>query len=343
MNAPDAAEAQAIADSVETARRRHEHAARDAESVSHHLRGTSLNRALDAIGDWWTQRILRESFLGVRNFDEFQSHLAIPRQTLSQRLKDLVAHDIFDVSRGGYRLTPRGLALYPWALMVWAWSRKWGGNAGPRHPASLVHHDCGHTMTPLFACGACLAEVTLRDIDYEATPTPRRSTATSMARAKRWSGSKAVMDAAEAGQNIAFITADRWTHLILSAVFLGCRSFDRMEREIGISTNILAQRLALLVEAGFLEKKRAPTDARRYVYSLTPRSRDVFPLTISLVQWADKWLPAAGDPPLVRYHRACGARLHASVICSHCKVELVPRAVSFQPLDLPEGGTPQGA
>ncbi len=97
------------------------------------------------------------------------------------------------------------------------------------------------------------------------------------------------------------------------------------------------------MESGFLEKKRAPTDARRYVYSLTPRSRDVFPLTISLVQWADEWIPAPGTPPLVRYHRACGARLHASVICSHCSGALHPRAVSFKPLDLPESGTPQGA
>ncbi len=332
MNAPAAAEAHAVSDTADAARHRHEHVARDAESVSHHLRGTSLNRALDAIGDWWTQRILREAFLGVRNFDGFQSQLSIPRQTLSQRLKSLVANDILTASRTGYRLTPRGLALYPWALMVWRWSNSWGGADGPRHPSSLVHKDCGHAMKPVFACGACLAEVTLRDIDYEATPAHSRSAAAPMVRAKRWASSKAVLEPSEAGQNIAFITADRWTHLIVSAVFLGCRSFDRMEREIGISSNILSQRLALLVQSGFLKKHRAPTDARRYLYSLTPRSRDVFPLTISLVQWADEWLPADGPPPLVRYHRACGARLHARVICSQCRHELQPRAVTFAPL-----------
>ena len=335
MNAPDAAQVQALEKPIDSARRHHEQLASSAPTVSHYLRGTSLNRALDAIGDWWTQRILRESFLGVRNFDEFQSNLDIPRQTLSQRLKELVANDILDASRGGYRLTPRGLALYPWALMIWSWSLRWGGNAGPRHPPALRHHDCGHTMTPVFACGACHAKVTLRDVDYDATLAPRQLADAPLVRAKRWTGSKAVMGPLEAGQNIAFITADRWTHLILSAVFLGCRSFDRMEREIGISTNILAQRLALLVESGFLEKKRSATDARRYVYSLNTRSRDVFPLTISLVQWADEWLPAACAPPLVRYHRRCGARLHTQVICSHCRGELLPRAVSFQPLASP--------
>jgi DNA-binding HxlR family transcriptional regulator len=198
-------------------------------------------------------------------------------------------------------------------------------------------------MKPVFACGACHAEVTLRDVGYESRPAPRRGAAAPIARGKRWTGSKVVSNPDEAGRNIAFITADRWTHLILSAVFLGCRSFDRMQREIGISSNVLSQRLALLVAAAFLEKKSAPDDARRYLYSLTPRSRDVFPLTIALVQWADEWMPVDSGPPLVRYHRACGARLQAQVICSHCRGELVPRAVSFQPLAPSDDGAPQGA
>jgi len=342
MIAPDTPQAETNA-ATASARREHERDAHKSAEVSRHLRDTSLNRALDVIGDWWTQLILRESFLGVRNFGEFQSHLAIPCQTLSQRLKDLVANDIFDDSRGGYRLTPRGLALYPWALMVWRWTSKWRGTSGTRHPAELVHHDCGHVTTPVFACGACRVQVTLRDVDYEATPAPRRSGGVRKIRAKRWTGSKALTGPAEAGQNIAFITADRWTHLILSAVFLGCRSFGRIGREIGISTNILAQRLELLVDSGFLKKKPDPADARRFLYSLTPRSRDVFPLTISLVQWADKWLPVDTAPPLVRYHRACGARLHADVICSHCSGELLPHAVTIQPTAQPHGGANQGS
>jgi DNA-binding HxlR family transcriptional regulator len=335
MNAPDTAARQALADTAVAARRRHDQLAHSVENVSHHLRGTSLNRALDAVGDWWTQCILREAFLGVRNFEEFQSHLGIPRQTLSQRLKSLVAHGIFDVSRGGYRLTPRGLALYPWALMIWRWTRKWGGDAGPVHPRELVHHACGHVMTPVFACGECLEEVTLRDIDYEDAGTPRRASPAALAQRKRWTGGKTVMDPGRAGYHIAFITADRWTHLILGAVFLGCRSFDRIEREIGISTNILSQRLALLQDTGFLVKKRSSQDARRYLYGLTPRSRDVFPLTISLVQWADEHLTPGVKPPIVRHHRACGARLHAQVICSHCRGELLPREVGFKPLAPP--------
>lgn len=294
--------------------------------VAHHLHGTSLNRALDAIGDWWTQRILRECFLGVRFFDVFAVRLAIPRQTLSVRLKNLVSHGILDTSRGGYRLTASGLALYPWALMVWHWARKWSGHAAAGQPATLVHRDCGHSTTPLFACAECRGRVTLRDIDIQALPGARSAPVSPARRG----GTRLAMAAGAAGSHVAFITADRWAHLIICAVFLGCRSFDQLEREVGIASNVLAQRLALLVETGFLEKRRAPDDSRRFLYLLTDRGRDVYPLTITLVQWADSHLPGGSTPPMRRLHRHCGAVLDARVLCSHCKTELLPARVTFE-------------
>ena len=301
-------------------------------TVARHLRDSSLNRALDVLGDWWTQRILRESFLGVRQFDVFQRHLGIPRQTLSVRLRSLVDDAILDSTAEGYRLTKKGLALYPWALMIWRWSSHWGGGLGPRHPARLVHADCGHATLPVFACAACRKEVGLRDVDYIDGPRPRSRAAGTERPARRWTGDRFVMDSGDAGHNIAFLTADRWTHLILSAAYLGCRSFDVMQREIGIATNILAQRLGLLVDAGFFVKTRSSADARRFDYRLTPRSRAAFPLTITLVQWADRWLGPRRTPSMTRIHRACGQPLQAIVACSHCHQELLPRRVSYSTL-----------
>ncbi|MGE3925598.1 MAG: winged helix-turn-helix transcriptional regulator [Lautropia sp.] len=320
-----------MAESAIDGRLRHEEVAHRAEDVGHYLRGTSLNRALEVVGDWWSQRILRESFLGVRHFEKLQQHLGIPRQTLSLRLKHLVAHRILDDSGDGYRLAPAGLALYPWALMMWRWTRDWGSCS--RHPEGLLHRDCGCVMTPVFACSACLAEVTLRDVDYRPAPLAGAGAAAQSApgagspataqpaRRRHWTGNRAVVDPAQAGQYVAFVTADRRTHLILSAIFLGCRTYDRLARETGFATNILAQRLALLVDAGFLVKRRSASDGRRFDYGLTPRGRDVFSVSIALVQWADRWLPAANGPPMIRHHRSCGARLHARVVCSACRAE----------------------
>ena len=304
--------------------------------MARHLHDSSLNRALDVLGDWWTQRILRESFLGVRHFDVFQRHLDIPRQTLSVRLKELVTNGILASADAQYRLTPRGLALYPWALMIWRWSQRWGGASSPRHPARLRHLDCG-------ACDAsglrlrrvprrgharrCRLRGARRGHGSAPSATPRGE--------RRWTGDRFVVGGPQAEGNVAFVTADRWTHLILGAAFLGCRTFDVLQRELGISSNILAQRLALLVDAGFLEKKRSSDDARRFDYRLTPRSRDVFPLTIALVQWADRWLGPRRTPPMLRRHRACGQPLRALVTCSRCAAELLPRRVAFERMPTP--------
>lgn len=298
-------------------------------SVAHHLRGSSLNRALDVVGDWWTQLILRECFLGVRNFEVFHSRLGLPRQTLTVRLRALVGHGILDTGRGAYRLTARGLALYPWALMIWRWTSVWGVNADRAVPPALTHLDCGHATIPVFGCAACRAEVQVRDVTYRDAPGRVRAAAPGPGAGTRWAGGRYVSDAGAAERHGAFVTADRWTHLIISAVFLGCRSFERLEREVGIAPNILAHRLALLVAAGFLAKQRSPDDARRFLYTLTDRSRDVFPLTISLVQWADQWLPARRGPPMLRFHRPCGSALHAVALCSHCGRALLPHRVAF--------------
>ena len=314
-------------------------AAAASPSVARHLHDSSLNRALDVLGDWWTQRILRESFLGVRHFDVFQRHLEIPRQTLSVRLKELVANGILASADAQYRLTPRGLALYPWALMIWRWSQRWGGASGPRHPGRLRHLDCGHAMRPVFACAACREEVTLADVDYEERTVARQRAPAAPRGERRWTGDRFVVGGPQAQGNVAFITADRWTHLILGAAFLGCRTFDVLQRELGISSNILAQRLALLVDAGFLDKQRSADDARRFDYRLTPRSRDVFPLTIALVQWADRWLGPRRTPPMLRRHRACGQPLRALACCSHCAGELLARRVTFERLPKPVAST----
>ncbi|MBL8385440.1 MAG: helix-turn-helix transcriptional regulator [Burkholderiales bacterium] len=296
--------------------------------VAHHLRGTSLNRALDVVGDWWTQRILRECFLGVRNFEAFRVNLAVPRQTLSARLKLLAGHGILDTAGGDYRLTACGRALFPWALMVWAWIAKWGGG-DPRHPRELTHAGCGHAMHPRFACGACGAAVGLRDVEVRDAPGVRLLAAAASSGDRRWAAGRFLLTPREGAEHIAFVTADRWAHLILSAVFLGCRSFDVLARETGAATNILAHRLGVLVAAGFLVKRRAADDGRRFDYALTDRGRDVYPLTITLVQWADRWLPRKGGAPMLRIHRGCGAVLDARVVCSACGGELLPRDVTF--------------
>ena len=50
----------------------------------------SIAQSLEIIGEWWTLLILRDSFLGVRRFDDFVDRLGISRNVLTTRLDTLV-------------------------------------------------------------------------------------------------------------------------------------------------------------------------------------------------------------------------------------------------------------
>lgn len=54
----------------------------------------SIARTLSVIGDRWTMLIIRNAFMGMRRFDDFQQHLGVTRHVLSDRLKRLVEHEI---------------------------------------------------------------------------------------------------------------------------------------------------------------------------------------------------------------------------------------------------------
>ena len=54
----------------------------------------SIARSLDIFGEWWSLLIVRDAFLGVTKFDDFQARLAISRNILTQRLNHLVDNEI---------------------------------------------------------------------------------------------------------------------------------------------------------------------------------------------------------------------------------------------------------
>src|SRR5579875_583914 len=94
-----------------------------------------------------------------------------------------------------------------------------------------------------------------------------------------------------------------WTLLILRDVFLGVTRFDEIQHRLGISRNVLNQRLQGLVESGVLERVPYSDRPVRYEYRLTDKGRDLFPVLTALRQWGDKYAAPAG-PPLRMRHKA---------------------------------------
>ena len=117
---------------------------------------------LSVIGEKWSLLVLREAFLGVRRFADFQRNLGAPKAVLTERLGTLVAAGILarvpyqaegERQRHEYRLTDKGRDLYPTLVAL----RQWGDrylDDGHGAPLAMEHRDCGADVGVALTCTA---------------------------------------------------------------------------------------------------------------------------------------------------------------------------------------------
>jgi DNA-binding HxlR family transcriptional regulator len=88
---------------------------------------------------------------------------------------------------------------------------------------------------------------------------------------------------------------DAWTLLVLrDMMFAEKRHFrELLQSAERISSNILADRLARLVENGLLTKADDPTHRQKAIYSLTEKAITLLPIIVQIGAWGSRWLPAA--------------------------------------------------
>jgi DNA-binding HxlR family transcriptional regulator len=122
----------------------------------------TIGATVQIIGERAAFLVLREAFNGVRRFDDMQRRTGLPRQVLSHRLAALVREGLLRRSpyqeagqrtRFEYRLTDKGLDLYPVLVALMQWGDRYA--VGPDGPtAVLVHRGCGAPVRLALACGA---------------------------------------------------------------------------------------------------------------------------------------------------------------------------------------------
>ena len=98
------------------------------------------------------------------------------------------------------------------------------------------------------------------------------------------------------------VMGEAWTPLILRDVVFGVCKFDEIQRDLGIATNVLADRLGTLVEHGLLTREPYQQKPLRYRYELTEKGAELLPVLLSLMRWGDRW--TAGDAGPAGDHRA---------------------------------------
>jgi DNA-binding HxlR family transcriptional regulator len=115
------------------------------------------------------------------------------------------------------------------------------------------------------------------------------------------------------------LLGDRWTFLILREAFFGTRRFNEYAQNLGLSRNILSNRLKTLVAQGILETHPYGPSQTRNEYRLAPAGRDIFPIVIALLQWGDKHLAGSVGPSLVLEHTPCGHDADPLLVCRACR------------------------
>ena len=130
-----------------------------------------MARTLSVIGDRWTLLVLREAFMRTRRFDDFQRLTGAPRPILSDRLSGLVDDGVLErrpygthPGRFEYRLTEKGLDLYPVVVSLLTWGDRWMDD-GDGPPVALRHRACEHLMHPALACPECGEWLGPRDVE----------------------------------------------------------------------------------------------------------------------------------------------------------------------------------
>src|SRR5437660_5826652 len=95
------------------------------------------------------------------------------------------------------------------------------------------------------------------------------------------------------GQNCSIaraleVVGERWTLLIIRDVLLGLHRFDEFQESLGIARNVLADRLARLVDEGVLERRRYSERPERYEYRLTAKGKELLVALTALREWGEK-------------------------------------------------------
>ena len=299
------------------------------------VRTCSIWRALEVIGDVPTLLILESIWLGDSRFDRIKSRTCLSKPLIAERLKKLTATEILERQlycerppRYEYRLSEKGLALFPVTMMLLRWEKTWS----PRRTSlqmELTHGDCSNPITPEPLCGHCHQIVQPQDIEWREGP-GLGMMEPNYTRRRQHRNRQAIAENLSLFTDSAELLGDRWAGLVMRSIYTRLHRFDEILDDSGMASNILADRLAWLVERGFLKAALYQTNPNRFAYHTTSKSLDYLPILLVLQRWGDRYYGSALGPPVILHHKKCDAQLEIYAGCGTCKGELQPSNVTLK-------------
>lgn len=110
------------------------------------------------------------------------------------------------------------------------------------------------------------------------------------------------------------VFGDQWSLLVIrDIIFMNRRHFRELLTKSleGIASNILADRLQMLVQQGIIVKSHDPSHKQKALYSLTEKGIELVPLLMEMNAWGYKYLPGARLRFLARALAEGGPKLRA--------------------------------
>ena len=287
----------------------------------------AVRQAANVLCDRWSLVTLLLAQTGTHRFNEFSKRGGMASRLLTSRLAMLEEQEIIvrlpytrRPPRYDYHLSHMGLALFDVFATMARWEQTWHpGTAGVG--LRIEHLACGNTAVhPAPHCAACDAALRATDIKLtvsqrEMRPMPTKETSY---RRSTLSTSNLGLGAPVPLAHAIDVFGDKWGIELVMCLFTRVRNFNDFQMHLGISTNILADRLARLAALGIL---RPTTAADRYgkgAYALTDKGIALHPILLAIQAWADQWLPERYRSPVKFVHRPCGHPLQLRVSCDHC-------------------------
>jgi DNA-binding HxlR family transcriptional regulator len=114
------------------------------------------------------------------------------------------------------------------------------------------------------------------------------------------------------------VVGEAWTPLVLRDIVFGLTKFDELQRDLGVATNILTDRLNTLVGHGLLTREPYQRRPLRHRYELTEKGADLLPVLLALMRWGDRWAADPAGPPVTIVHHGCDAVTEPTMTCSEC-------------------------
>ena len=127
------------------------------------------------------------------------------------------------------------------------------------------------------------------------------------------------------------IAGEPWSPLIIRDIWVGLTRFDDLQRDLGISRKVLAERLKWLVAQGVLEQRLYSERPLRHEYLLTEKGWELADVLLAIAAWGDRWTAGEAGPPVLRRHRSCGEVTQAELHCAYCGEPLHASDVEVEP------------